>query len=51
MPQMRYKFNNQNVQAFEDNFNFMGEVPFSVYFDFETTCGKKYFEFNNETEL
>ena len=35
-PGVLYKFNNQNVQTFEDNFRFMGEVPFSVYFDFES---------------
>ena len=46
-----YKFNDQNVQTFEDNYKFMGEVPFSIYFDFETTCGKKSFEFDNESEL
>ena len=51
MPRIMYKFNDQNVQTFEDNYKFMGEVPFSIYFDFETTCGKKSFEFDNESEL
>ena len=43
MSRIIYKFNDQNVQTFEDNYKFMGEVPFSIYFDFETTCGKKSF--------
>ena len=38
-----YKFENQHITTFEDNFRFMGEQPFSVYFDLETTCGKKNF--------
>ena len=35
-----YKFNNQHLTTFEDNFKLMGDQPFSVYFDLETTCGK-----------
>ena len=35
------KFENQNIQTFVDNKKFMGDVPFSIYFDFETTAGNK----------
>ena len=27
--------------TFFDNVKFMGDLPFSIYFDFETTSGKK----------
>ena len=43
MPGIVYKFENQHIKTFEDNFRFMGEPPFDVYFDLETTCGKKEF--------
>ena len=36
-----YKFENQNISSFEDNIKFMREVPFAIYFDLKTTCGKK----------
>lgn len=45
MPGLVYKFNNHNVQTFEDNSGFTGEVPFSVYFDSGPTWGKTSFEF------
>ena len=35
------KFENQNIQTFVDNKKFMGDVPFSIYFDFETTAGNQ----------
>ena len=35
------KFDNQNIQTFVDIKKFMGDVPFSIYFDFETTAGNK----------
>ena len=34
-----YKFNNRKIVSFQDNFKFMGDLPFTVYFDFETTTG------------
>ena len=43
MPGIVYKFENQHITTFEDNFRFMGEQPFAVYFDLETACGKKEF--------
>lgn len=36
-----YKLKNQNISIFEDNVKFMGDLPFSIYFDVETTCEKK----------
>ena len=43
MPGIVYKFENQHTTTFEDNFRFMGDLPFAIYFDLETTCGKKEF--------
>ena len=34
-----YKFSNQKIVSFHDNFKFMGNLPLTVYFDFETTTG------------
>lgn len=48
MPGIIYKFKNQNVQTFEDNYKFMGEAPFLVYFDFDVTFGKRSLEFDDE---
>ena len=47
MPGIVYKSENQHITTFEDNFRFMGEQPFAIYFDLETTCGKKEF-YNDE---
>lgn len=46
MPGIIYKFENQNIQTFFDNRKFMGDLPFSTYFHFETTSGKKIYNFN-----
>ena len=32
-----YAFDNGQIVNFQDNFKFLGDVPFTVYFDFETT--------------
>ena len=32
-----YTFDNRKLISFQDNFKFLGYVPFTVYFDFETT--------------
>ena len=45
-PGVVYCFNNQHLTTFEDNFKLMGDQPFSVYFDLETTCGKDKFVFD-----
>ena len=36
-PGVLYGFNLKNVVTFEDNIKYMGDVPFCVYADFETT--------------
>ena len=41
-----YSFNNRHLTTFEDNFKLMGDQPFSVNFDLETTCGKDMFVFD-----
>ena len=38
VPGVAYNFNNQNLISYQDNFNAKGNVPFVVYFDFETTA-------------
>ena len=36
-------FDNGKIIYFQDNFKFLGHVPFTVYFDFETTTGNAIF--------
>ena len=43
IPGITYKFENQHL-TFEDNFRFMGEQPFTIYFDLEKACDKKQFQ-------
>ena len=38
IPGMIYNFNNKNLITFEDNFRSKGDVPMTIYFDFETTA-------------
>ena len=35
-PGVVYNFNNQNLISYQDNFKAKGDIPFVVYFDFET---------------
>ena len=35
-PGVIYNFNNQNLVSYQDNFHAKGDVPFVIYFDFET---------------
>ena len=50
-PGITYKFNNEHLTTFEENFKLLGDLPFTVYFDLETTCGKKLYEdFSNPTK-
>ena len=51
MPEILYKFENQNIQTLFDNMTFMGDVLFSIYFDFETTPGKKVYNFEEDASL
>ena len=37
-PGVAYNFNNQNLINYQDNFHAKGDVPFVIYFDFETTA-------------
>ena len=36
-PGIVYNFCSQTITSFEDNYSAIGDVPFSIYFDFETT--------------
>ena len=36
-PGIIYNFNNQSLISYEDNFKSKGDLPFTIYFDFETT--------------
>ena len=38
-----YCFENGDVISFQDNFKYLRNVPFTVYFDFETTTGDAVF--------
>ena len=38
IPGIVYNFNNQNLISYQDNFNVKGDVPFIIYFDFETNA-------------
>ena len=50
MPGITYKFENQHLTTFEDNFRFMGEQPFTIYFDLETTYGKRQIQYIDGSE-
>ena len=38
-----YFFDNGQIIDYQDNFKYIGDLPFSVYFDFETTTGNAVF--------
>ena len=38
-----YGFDNGNTISFQDNFKYLGDLPFTVYFDFEITTGDTVF--------
>ena len=38
-----YCFNNGDIISFQDNFKYLDDVPFTVYFHFETTTGDTVF--------
>ena len=46
-----YFTENQNIQTFFDNTEFMSDLPFAIYFDFETTLGKKNYNFEEDCAL
>ena len=37
-PGVVYNFNNQSLISYQDNFHNKGDIPFVLYFDFETTA-------------
>ena len=37
-PGVVYNFNIQNIVSYEDNLKYVGDLPFSVYADFETSA-------------
>lgn len=39
MPGVIYKSENQNLESFKDNFEYLRDLLFVAYFDFETTTG------------
>ena len=41
--EITYSFNNSQVTDYQDNFKYMGDVCFSVYFDFKATTGDTVF--------
>ena len=51
MPGIVYKFENQNISTFGDNVRFMGELTLAIYFDLETTSGKKVYEVDGIAEM
>ena len=38
-----YSFDNNQIIDYQDNYKYMGDLPFSVYFGFETTTGNAVF--------
>ena len=38
-----YKFDSKSLVSFENNYRFLGDLPFVVYLDFETTAGNDIF--------
>ena len=51
MPGIVYKFQNQSIQTFFENVKFMDDLSFAIYFDFETTCGKKAYNFDDDISM
>ena len=43
IPGVAYKFENTSFTSYKDNFKFMCDLPFVVYFDFETTTSSSLF--------
>ena len=40
-----YTFDKGLIISFQDNCKYLGDIPFTVYFDFETTIGDSVFFF------
>ena len=41
------KSEHKNVVSFQDNFSYLGDLPFVIYFDYETTTGDSVFKDKN----
>ena len=50
-PEIVYKFENKNIQTFFNNMKFMEDLPFSSYFDLETTPDKKVYNFHEDASF
>lgn len=44
-------YTNLKSKLFFDNVKFMGDLPFAIYFDFETTCRKKPYNFDDKASM
>ena len=51
IPGIVYNFNNQNLITYQDKFNAKGDVPFVVYFDFETTAPTFNFAYSEQKKM
>ena len=51
MPDIIYKFENQKYINIFHNVKLMGDLPFSTYFAFETTSGKRVYHFDEDASL
>ena len=38
-----FSFDNRKVIDYQDHYNNLGDIPFSIYFNFETTTGNVFF--------
>ena len=50
-PRIVYRFENPKIQTFFDNMKIKADLPFSIYFDLETTTGKKGYNFDGNATL
>lgn len=51
MPGITYKFENQNLASFQDDFHYLGDLPFVAYFDFGTTTGSNLRNYLDDVEM
>ena len=38
-----YTFEHKNIISFQNNFKYLGDLPFLAYYDYETTAGDNVF--------
>ena len=51
MPGVIYKFENQNLVSFEDDFQYLGNLPFVAQFHFGTTIGSSLRNYLDDVEM